>query len=721
MNPLTILQQKFGYQSFRLHQEKIINSVLKGKDTFVLMPTGGGKSMCYQIPALILDGITIVISPLIALMKDQVDALRINGIEAAYLNSTLSSQEQEDILFKVRDQKIKLLYLAPERLLANGSSLMRTLKNYHVSQIAVDEAHCISHWGHDFRPEYLMLGQIKNEFPQTPVIALTATADKLTQKDIVEKLGLSDPSVFISSFNRPNIRYTVVPKRNAFETLTTFINERRDHSGIVYCLSRKSTEGLAARLTEAGFDALPYHAGLDRAQRSKHQEMFLKDQVKIMVATIAFGMGIDKSNVRYVVHVDLPKNVESYYQETGRAGRDGLDSEALLLYSGSDVMKLKSFVTIENNDQQTGVFLKKLDQMGKYGELKTCRRKYLLNYFNEAAPEFCGNCDICLAQTELYDATRHARKVLDAITLLEESFGANYLIDVLRGSASSKIKDEHKQLTCFNSGGELSRDEWLRIVNALVEQKYPVIQLTEKGKIAIQKNEPITLVRLKEMKKDPKTEMGVTYDIELFNLLKSKRRQMAHNENVAAYIVMSDATLTELATYYPQSLDDLKKISGLGEIKVAKYGKEILDSIVQYCLAKSLQSRMSSKPDKTQRSPGKEAGMQTDTRQQTLALYKKGLTPKQIAEQRQLKISTIEEHLAHYIQEGIIAIEGLLDHATINTIKATIENVGGKKLAPIKDVLGEAYQYGQIRYVMAYMSQARVEEAMVESFIQEFV
>jgi ATP-dependent DNA helicase RecQ len=404
--PLQILQQQFGYSTFRLEQEAIISNVLAKKDTFALMPTGGGKSLCYQVPALIFEGLTIVISPLIALMKDQVDALRLNGVKAAFLNSTQSSADQEGILNAIKSNELKLLYLAPE------SNFFKRINSFNVSLIAIDEAHCISHWGHDFRPEYLTLAQLKRALPHVPIIALTATADHLTRKDIVQKLELKDPVTFISSFNRANIRYTVEAKRNSFEKLIDFLDARREESGIIYCLSRASTESLAQDLTQAGYSAKPYHAGLEKEIRGRHQEMFLRDDVKIIVATVAFGMGIDKSNVRYVVHMDLPKNIESYYQETGRAGRDGLNSEALLFYSYGDVSKLKRFVEIENNPEQTEIYLKKLDQMAAYGDLTFCRRKYLLNYFDEPAPNYCGNCDVCLTRLELTDATVTAQKAL---------------------------------------------------------------------------------------------------------------------------------------------------------------------------------------------------------------------------------------------------------------------------------------------------------------------
>src|SRR5690554_3031170 len=416
--PIAILKSKFGFSGFRQNQKEIISRVLSKKDTLVLMPTGGGKSLCYQIPALIFEGVTIVISPLIALMKGQVDALRINGSAAAFLNSSQSTSEQSSIIHQLENSQLKLLYLAPERLLGKEGKFVEYLKGLNVSLIAIDEAHCISQWGHDFRPEYLMLARLKEELPEVPVIALTATADRLTQKDILSKLALKAPQTFLSSFNRANIVYLVEPKRNSYQRLLEFLEKHQEDSGIIYALSRQSTEDLAERLTLEGYAARPYHAGLEKATKEQHQEQFLKDEVKIIVATIAFGMGIDKSNVRYVVHMDLPKNLESYYQETGRAGRDGLPSQALLFYSYADVLKLKGFATVDNNPEQTRIMLKKLDQMADYCQVRSCRRKYLLNYFDEEAPEQCGSCDVCLTDYEKIDGTVIAQKALSAVARL---------------------------------------------------------------------------------------------------------------------------------------------------------------------------------------------------------------------------------------------------------------------------------------------------------------
>ncbi|MBP9926713.1 MAG: DNA helicase RecQ [Cyclobacteriaceae bacterium] len=701
MNALTILQEKFGYASFRLEQENIINAVLQKKDTFVLMPTGGGKSLCYQIPALLFDGLTIVISPLIALMKDQVDALRINGIEADYLNSTQSSEQQQDILNRVRSKQVKLLYLAPE------STFFKQLPTFHVSLIAIDEAHCISHWGHDFRPEYLMLAQLKRSMPHVPVIALTATADRLTRKDILEKLELNNPVTFISSFNRSNIRYTIEPKRNSFEKLLDFLEKRRDEAGIIYCLSRASVEKLALDLKDEGYEALPYHAGLEKNIRSKHQEMFLRDDVKIIVATVAFGMGIDKSNVRYVAHMDLPKNIEGYYQETGRAGRDGLNSEALLFYSYADVSKLKRFVEIDDNPEQTKITLRKLDQMAEYGDLTTCRRKYLLNYFDETAENYCGNCDICLTRTETTDATVLAQKVLSAVTRLEERFGAGYVIDFLRGSQAAKIQERHKELKTFGIGADVSKEEWSNIIRDLLAQGYlakaegiyPILQLTNISPHVLKGTTKVMIARAKE--KIETEVQKADHEEALFVRLKDTRRQIAGTENVPAYIVLSDATLMELATYLPHNKDEFRKISGFGEVKIEKYGKYFWDVVADYCREHQLTSRIHHKTPKRIRKERPER--ETDTKQQSFDMFVDGHSIERIAQLRGMSQITIEGHLAFYVQQGKLKIDQLMDTSKIPVIKQAMEQSNGKLLAPIKVILGDNYSYGEIRMVIAHL------------------
>ena len=712
--PLQILQQHFGYSTFRLEQEAIINNVLARKDTFALMPTGGGKSLCFQVPALIFEGLTIVISPLIALMKDQVDALRLNGVKAAFLNSTQSNMEQEEILNAIKSGELKLLYLAPE------SNFFKKITSFNVSLIAIDEAHCISHWGHDFRPEYLMLAQLKRALPQVPIIALTATADRLTRKDIVQKLELNDPVTFVSSFNRANIRYTVEPKRRSFERLIDFLEKRKEESGIVYCLSRASTETLAQDLAQAGYAAKPYHAGLEKEVRGRHQEMFLRDDVKIIVATVAFGMGIDKSNVRYVVHMDLPKNIESYYQETGRAGRDGLESEALLFYSYGDVNKLKRFVEIENNVAQTEIYLKKLDQMAVYGDLTSCRRKYLLNYFDEVSPDYCGNCDACLTRLELADATVTAQKALSAVTRLQERFGAGYVIDFLRGSASAKIPEDHKLIKTYGVGADISKEQWSDVFHQLISQgylamsegNYPVLKLTDKSAAVLKGEEKVMLTKSKE-RIDSMGNFGnagaqnfgkvvaQNFALLLFQNLKDLRRELAVEENVPAYIVLSDASLLELATYLPHSKEEFSKISGFGQIKLEKYGKQFWTVVTDYCKEHQLKSLIHLKSPKRIRRERPERD--TDTKQQSYDLFKLGNAIEKIAEQRGLSTATIEGHMAFYVQQGKLTIDQLMDASKIPAIKEAIEKTGGGALTPIKESLGDGYSFGEIKLVIAHL------------------
>jgi ATP-dependent DNA helicase RecQ len=713
MSPLDILQSNFGYTSFRLEQEAIIQSVIQKKDTFALMPTGGGKSLCYQIPALFFEGLTIVVSPLIALMKDQVDALRLNGVSAAYLNSTQSYGEQEEVLARIRSKELKLLYLAPEKLIRTENSFFNILVGFDISLIAIDEAHCISHWGHDFRPEYLMLAQLRNALPHVPVIALTATADRLTRKDIVEKLALREPATFISSFNRANIRYSVEPKKRSFERLLTFLEKRTDESGIIYCLSRNSTENLARDLTQTGFQALAYHAGMDRDQRTRNQELFLRDEVKIMVATIAFGMGIDKSNVRYVVHMDLPKSIESYYQETGRAGRDGLNSDALLFYSYADVSKMKGFVKIEDNPEQTEIYLKKLDQMARYGDLATCRRKYLLNYFDESTSGHCGNCDVCLASTELVDATVPAQKVLSAVTRLQERFGVNYVIDFLRGSTSAKISEQHSHMKTFGIGADTSKEEWAHIIRELLareyltksEGNYPLLKLTAqshpvlKGEANVMLAKPKERIELQEQLID-----YADYEMDLFQQLKEVRRKLAVEENVPAYIVLSDATLMELATYLPHTLEEIGKVSGFGQIKLERYGKDFEDAVVMYCREHQLTSRIHLKLPKARRKEKLERD--SDTKQQSLDLFRLGHSLETISGMRGLSPTTIETHLAFYIQQGDLNIDQFVTKERVTAILQAIDSVGGKALTPIRASLGDAYSFGEIKFVMAHRASS---------------
>jgi len=586
------LKHRFGYDSFRMNQEAAIACVLSGRDCVVLMPTGGGKSLCYQIPALIFDGLTVVISPLIALMKDQVDALRANGVEAAFLNSTQTAAEQVQVFKSIRSGELKLLYAAPERLLQSGDRFIDFLREINVSLFAVDEAHCISSWGHDFRPEYIQLGKLRTEFPQIPVIALTATADKLVRRDIVERLNIVDSELFVSSFNRPNIFYAVEPKKNSFNKLLDFLEERREESGIIYCLSRAAVDSLSANLRDEGYSAHAYHAGLDKGTRDAHQTAFLNDEAKIVVATIAFGMGIDKSNVRFVVHMDLPKNLESYYQETGRAGRDGLQSNAVLFFSWGDVQKLQGFAAVEGNSEQTEIMLRKLDTMARYGEIRTCRRKFLIEYFDEDHAGRCGHCDNCTTKFEFFDGTIIAQKALSAVYRTGQGFGMNYIIDFLRGSQAKAIRDEHKGLKTFGAGADISREAWFDHIKELIDQgflkksdgEYPVLRLTELSMDVLHGKTTVELVKEKiaEKKKGLVEETAPPYIQELFDSLRKLRAELAAGDNVPPYVVFSDATLIEMASYLPQDEREMKRISGVGDLKFEKYGRKFLREVCDY-------------------------------------------------------------------------------------------------------------------------------------------
>jgi ATP-dependent DNA helicase RecQ len=715
MTPIQALQKYFGYSEFRHQQEAIIQHILNGQDVLTLMPTGGGKSLCYQLPAVLMDGLTIVISPLIALMKDQVDSLNVNGIPAAFLNSSQSPNEQQHITDQLKNNQIKLLYLAPERLFGSGSNLINFLKSLPVCLIAIDEAHCISHWGHDFRPEYLMLAGLKNDFPKVPVIALTATADQLTRKDILEKLDLKDPAEFVSSFNRANITYRVLPKKKSFNQLLAFLEERKEDSGIIYCLSRKSTEDLAADLKSEGFLAEAYHAGMDNAVKAKNQEAFLRDDVKIIIATIAFGMGINKSNVRYVVHIDLPKNIEGYYQETGRAGRDGLPSDALLLYSYSDASKLQRFARVEGNEEQSAIMLKKLDDMVKYCQLHTCRRQYLMNYFDEIFPEHCGSCDVCLSEYEKFDATLIAQKALSAVARIKERFGSTYVIDFLRGSKNEKIREEHKQLKTYGIGADISKVDWHRYLRELIalgylkvtDDAYPVLKLTTKSEAVLKGQQKVELIATQTI--EEKEAEIIPYEAGLLNELKLTRRDIAINENVPAYIILSDAALMEMATYLPQTLDELRLISGFGDVKLARYGRDFLIPVKNYCVKHGLSSRIKQKTPKRERKTRTERSTTTrrtdNTRQESFSLFRSGKTVENIAAERSLSPMTIESHLSYFVQTGEMDILELVKEEKIPVIQDAIESYGHEKLAPLKEVLGDNYTYGEIKAVIGWMSR----------------
>lgn len=598
----TVLHNVFGYKSFRNQQKEIIESIIDGRDTLIIIPTGGGKSLCYQIPAVILPKTAIVISPLISLMKDQVDQLASNGIPAAYLNGSQSSSEQQNVIEQYLNHSIKLLYISPERLaLAYFQSL---IEQNPPSLIAIDEAHCISQWGHDFRPDYRQLGQLSARFPGVPIVALTATADKMTQADIITQLNLVDPLVVVRSFDRPNIRYTVVEKYNLTDQIVSFIETQKGNSGIIYCASRSKVEDMTTRLAARGFSVAAYHAGLTNQQRQQAQEAFLKDDIQIIVATVAFGMGINKPNVRFVVHADCPRSIEAYYQETGRAGRDGVPAEVMLLFNANDLSWYRQQISEKMEGQHKDVEFHKIDAMQSFAQSLTCRRIVLLNYFGEQRHEPCNNCDICLYPPEHYDGLVDAQKVLSCIYRVEQRYGAQYIAEVLRGSNRSKIKENgHDRLSVYGIGKEHSIDYWLHVIRQLIYHGYLIqniaayntLQLTErarqilKGEIALSLAKPrleiVKKSRLNRYARAINLTTILSYEERiLFGYLKKLRKDIADSEDVPPYIIFSDATLLEMVQTMPESKQQLLNITGVGKIKLEKYGNLFLDKIKEYMI-----------------------------------------------------------------------------------------------------------------------------------------
>src|SRR5216110_1873790 len=592
---IATLKKHFGYDQFRPLQREIISDALAGRDVFVLMPTGGGKSLCFQLPALTRDGLTIVVSPLISLMKDQVDALQTSGIPATYLNSTLDRHEATARWRGLHRGEYRMLYVAPERLMLD--TFLERAVNWNIAQFAIDEAHCISEWGHDFRPEYRELKKLRTHFPDVPMMALTATATERVRADIVKQLKLREPRCYVASFNRPNLAYRVVPKAAPYEQLLQFIRSRLNDSGIVYCASRKSVDSLARNLSEDGISAKPYHAGLTSAERTKNQEAFLRDDVRVITATIAFGMGINKPNVRFVVHYDLPKNLESYYQETGRAGRDGLPSECVLLFSASDVAKQLHFID-EKSEGEARIARAQLQQMVHYAETRDCRRVTLLRYFGEEYTKpSCEGCDNCLTPRETFDGTIAAQKFLSCVHRIHAKsgfgFGLNHIADVLRGADTEAIRQRsHNELSTYGIGHELTRESWQAIGRELLRLglvecapgRFATLSLTPAGLDALRNRTPITLTKQIELaEKTPRTEAGaIDCDESLFERLRASRRQLADERGVPAYIIFSDVSLREMARNYPTTEGEFRRISGVGAQKLKDFTAPFLSKIKDY-------------------------------------------------------------------------------------------------------------------------------------------
>ncbi len=707
-----VLRSVFGFDRFRGHQEAIIARVMAGGDAFVLMPTGGGKSLCYQLPALLRPGVGVVVSPLIALMQDQVSAMRQLGVRAAFLNSTLSLAEAQAVEEQVQAGELDLLYVAPERLLTDRT--LALLTRSRIALFAIDEAHCVSQWGHDFREEYLYLSVLHERFPGIPRLALTATADDLTRREIVEKLRLEEAELFVAGFDRPNIRYRVEHKQNTKKQLLQFLQEEHaGDAGIVYCLSRKKTEEVAAWLAEEGWNALPYHAGMDGAARQRHQDRFQREDGVIIVATIAFGMGIDKPDVRFVAHLDIPKSVEAYYQETGRAGRDGLPADAWMLYGLGDVALMRKILAQSTaDDAHKRTETQKLNALLGYCETAGCRRQVLLTYFGEERPEPCGNCDTCLTPVETWDGTLAARKALYCVRQTGQRFGVMYLCDVLTGTATPRVAQfGHDQLSAFGGGKELPNKEWASIFRQLVALGYLTVdgeghgtlQITTDGLRVLQQQGSVLLRKDPLPRRERKRRRGTSLlpattapgDETLFDALRTLRRELALQAEVPPYVIFHDSTLREMAARRPQTLDELHEVPGVGERKLQRYGPALLEVLRAF--------------------PGEErtpppAPVATDdatiTVEATLAMHRQGLSPEEIAARRLLTVNTIHLHLAQAIEDGRLPLRQAiaLSEDEIGRIEDAIFSQPEEtrhQLRPVFDALNGDYPYGILRCVLA--------------------
>ena len=688
-----VLNNIFGYNDFRSSQQAIIECLLAGGDALVLMPTGGGKSLCYQIPALLRQGVGMVVSPLIALMHDQVLALRQQGVAAAALNSALSQEEAQEVKQQLRRGELQLLYVAPERLMSEGfQSLM---KQIDIALFAIDEAHCVSQWGHDFRPEYIQLSALHERFPHVPRIALTATADEPTRREIIQRLQLEQAQHFISSFDRPNIRYRVASdSSNTRQQLLRFIRmEYPGEAGIVYCLSRRRVEETATWLRQQGIMALPYHAGLSRQQRSENQDRFLREEGVIMVATIAFGMGIDKPDVRFVVHLNLPKSLEAYYQETGRAGRDGEPSEALLFYNLKDVITLRQFVDQSEADEaHKRIERQKLERMLGYCELTSCRRQALLAYFGDELSEPCGNCDTCLHPPKTWDATVAAQKALSCVHRTGQRFGVSYLTDVLLGKDNERIRRfGHEKISTWGLGKDLTEQQWRSLYRQLIAQGYLEVDKEGHGGLCLSQScrpllrgeQPFLLREETVAPRKPKRK-GRAYtgaNPELWEALRRKRQELAQEQGVPPYVIFHDATLMAMMEYLPRDREQMSRISGVGNSKLDAYGDDFLDVLAQH----------NNEPV-------------ADSAAESIALFRCGFDVKAIARRRELKSSTIYGHLAKGIERGELLLHDVLELDTQQILSIQdmmLEQQEGIQLGPVFAALGETVSYGELACIRA--------------------
>lgn len=699
---MQILRATYGYQDFRLHQADIIHALLENRDVMALMPTGGGKSLCYQIPSLVRDGTGVVVSPLIALMQDQVSALQQLGVRAAFLNSTQSRDELSSVEQRLLSGELDVLYVAPERLLTEH--MLSLLDKISVALFAIDEAHCVSQWGHDFRKEYQQLSILHQRYPGVPRIALTATADKRTRIEILQQLNLQQAAVFINSFDRPNIRYTINDGQNQREQLWRFIqNEHPNDAGIVYCLSRKKVETIAEWLTDKGRVALPYHAGLPDAVRRVHQERFLREDGVIIVATIAFGMGIDKPDVRFVAHLNLPKSIEAYYQETGRAGRDGEAAHAWMNYGLQDVITMRQWIQDgDASEQHKRVTNAKLDAMLGLCELTHCRRQTILAYFDEAMDKACGNCDNCIDPPQTWDATTAVQKVLSCIYRTDQRFGAGYIIDVLTGKQDDRIqRNGHDQLSTFGIGNELGISEWRSVIRQLILQNYldtdqeghGSLKLTEKCRPLLRGETQVELRKIakKDSKKSKAEKASANLracDEELYQALRDLRLKFANEQGVPAYVIFHDKTLQEMAQLRPDKPEAMRYISGVGEQKLQRYGQAFIELIKAHPLSPLMRNNLS------------------DTVNETLHLFSQGVDAESIATGRGIKLATVYGHFADAISAGLIEAHEVLpitDDELSEIIHAMemLDAVSSGSLKPVYEALDESYDYGILKCVFA--------------------
>ncbi len=729
------LKHYFGYTTFWEGQRQVIEQVLAGRDAFVLMPTGGGKSLTYQLPALILPGLTIVVSPLIALMQDQVERLEANGIRATFINSSLSGSERERREQEAINGQLQLLYVAPERLMTDTflHLLDEVEANVGLSLLAVDEAHCVSEWGHDFRPEYRQLGRLRARHPQVPMLALTATATERVREDILDQLRLRDPYLHVASFNRPNLYYEVRPKtRHAYREVLEFLREHENESVIIYCQARRTVDELSEALTQDGIRALPYHAGLDSGQRAQNQARFIRDDVPVLVATIAFGMGIAKPDVRAVIHYDLPRNLEGYYQESGRAGRDGQPAQCILYLNYGDRVKVDYRISQKESEEEQLIARQQLRQVLNYCESTVCRRRALLSYFSEFyTPENCGNCDNCLRveeETELEDRTIDARRFLWCVGKTGGRFGMRHIIDILRGANTKRIRDyRHDQLQAYGVGKEHSVEEWQRVARALLQQglvsltedNYPVLYLNLESREVLAQRRTVLIPALprpaeperERVREHTRLAPDLTPAEEgLFERLRILRKRLADEQNVPPYIIFSDNTLLALARQRPVSERHFRRIPGIGQRKLEAYYTPFASEIRAYCIENNLppgEEPSEEVREERPRKPAPERVPATPTHVLTLQLYQQGMSVEEIASERGLAVSTIIGHLVTQLEMGTrIDLTTLVAPERYRVIVEAFLEVGDEKLKPAKDLLGDEYSYDELRLVRALERQA---------------